>query len=157
MERGQKRHRQAYQAGGVCGRQPQRQGQLAATEPGFELLADGKGVSLTWQNLKEVQVNYYLMDVELLFSRSPFAQQAGSQFAFAKPHARDVVKLPNAQAKMAVPLPDELAKRNVLIEVTAAGKTRSMPYFANALDVNVVALDWKWLFIYPQYGFATVN
>ncbi|MGL4285190.1 MAG: ubiquinol oxidase subunit II [Phreatobacter sp.] len=25
------------------------------------------------------------------------------------------------------------------------------------LEVNVVALDWKWLFIYPEYGIATVN
>jgi cytochrome o ubiquinol oxidase subunit 2 len=25
------------------------------------------------------------------------------------------------------------------------------------LDVEVVALDWKWLFIYPEYGVATVN
>jgi cytochrome o ubiquinol oxidase subunit II len=25
------------------------------------------------------------------------------------------------------------------------------------LQVNVVALDWKWLFIYPQYGVAAVN
>jgi cytochrome o ubiquinol oxidase subunit II len=25
------------------------------------------------------------------------------------------------------------------------------------LEVDVVALDWKWLFIYPQYGIATVN
>ncbi len=25
------------------------------------------------------------------------------------------------------------------------------------LEINVVALDWKWLFIYPEYGVATVN
>ena len=25
------------------------------------------------------------------------------------------------------------------------------------LEVEVVALDWKWLFIYPQFGIATVN
>ena len=25
------------------------------------------------------------------------------------------------------------------------------------LEVQVVALDWKWLFIYPEYGVATVN
>jgi len=25
------------------------------------------------------------------------------------------------------------------------------------LVVNVVALDWKWLFIYPEYGVATIN
>jgi cytochrome o ubiquinol oxidase subunit II len=29
---------------------------------------------------------------------------------------------------------------------------------ANArLEIDVVALDWKWLFIYPQYGIAAVN
>jgi cytochrome o ubiquinol oxidase subunit 2 len=28
---------------------------------------------------------------------------------------------------------------------------------AKPLQVDVVALDWKWLFIYPEYGIATVN
>jgi len=28
---------------------------------------------------------------------------------------------------------------------------------APPLQVEVVALDWKWLFIYPQYGIATIN
>ena len=28
---------------------------------------------------------------------------------------------------------------------------------AAPLEIEVVALDWKWLFIYPQYGIATVN
>jgi cytochrome o ubiquinol oxidase subunit II len=27
----------------------------------------------------------------------------------------------------------------------------------NTLDVQVVSLDWKWLFIYPKYGIATIN
>lgn len=37
----------------------------------------------------------------------------------------------------------------------AAGK----PLVANVtpLEVEVIALDWKWMFVYPQYGFATVN
>jgi cytochrome o ubiquinol oxidase subunit 2 len=33
----------------------------------------------------------------------------------------------------------------------------SMASAAQPLQVDVVALDWKWLFIYPQYGIATVN
>ena len=33
--------------------------------------------------------------------------------------------------------PDELAKRNVLVEITAGGKTRSQASFANAMDVKV--------------------
>ncbi|WP_243048375.1 ubiquinol oxidase subunit II [Dyella sp. RRB7] len=32
-----------------------------------------------------------------------------------------------------------------------------VPADAKPLTVNVVALDWKWLFIYPEQGIATVN
>ncbi|MGQ9368299.1 ubiquinol oxidase subunit II [Azospirillum sp. ST 5-10] len=34
---------------------------------------------------------------------------------------------------------------------------RPVPAGTRALDVQVVALDWKWLFIYPEYGIASVN
>lgn len=34
---------------------------------------------------------------------------------------------------------------------------RALPADARPLVVNVVALDWKWLFIYPEQGIATVN
>lgn len=34
---------------------------------------------------------------------------------------------------------------------------RPVPADAKPLEVNVVALDWKWLFLYPEYGIATVN
>lgn len=35
--------------------------------------------------------------------------------------------------------------------------TRAVPADVKPLKVQVVALDWKWLFIYPDYGIATVN
>lgn len=34
---------------------------------------------------------------------------------------------------------------------------RAMPANAKVLEVQVVSLDWKWLFIYPDLGIATVN
>ena len=34
---------------------------------------------------------------------------------------------------------------------------RPVPAGVKPLDVDVVALDWKWLFIYPEQGIATVN
>jgi hypothetical protein len=114
----------------------QQQGALAATEPGFEFTLDTKAIQLSWQNLETVQVNYYLMDVELLFSRSPFVQQSGTQFASIRPNLSREVKLAKSQGKTAIPMPEELIKRNVLVEVTAAGKTRSLPYYANAMDVK---------------------
>jgi len=35
--------------------------------------------------------------------------------------------------------------------------TRPVPQGTKPLVVEVVALDWKWLFIYPEQGIATVN
>jgi cytochrome o ubiquinol oxidase subunit 2 len=32
-----------------------------------------------------------------------------------------------------------------------------VPQEAQPLEVDVVALDWKWLFIYPEYNVATIN
>ncbi|MBW6401894.1 ubiquinol oxidase subunit II [Roseomonas sp. HJA6] len=34
---------------------------------------------------------------------------------------------------------------------------RPVPASVEPLEVNVVALDWKWLFILPEYGIASVN
>lgn len=34
---------------------------------------------------------------------------------------------------------------------------RPIPAGTKTLTVEAVALDWKWLFIYPEYGIATVN
>ncbi|WP_298162207.1 ubiquinol oxidase subunit II [Brevundimonas sp.] len=34
---------------------------------------------------------------------------------------------------------------------------RPVPADVRPLEVQVVALDWKWLFIYPEYGVASVN
>ena len=35
--------------------------------------------------------------------------------------------------------------------------TRPLAADVRPLEVQVVALDWKWLFFYPEYGIATVN
>lgn len=115
----------------------QKQGQLAANEPAVDFTLDNKAINLTWQNVENVRINYYLMDVELLFSRNPFVQQSGGQMAFIRPNMTQDVKLAAGQNKLGVPLPENLLKRNVLVEVTAGGKTRSMPYYANAMDVKV--------------------
>jgi hypothetical protein len=76
------------------------------------------------------------MDVELLFSRNPFVQEVSGPFASIRPNSTQTMRLPAGQAKLAIPLPTDLARRNLLVEVTAAGKTRSRAYYANAMDVR---------------------
>ncbi|MDA1051273.1 MAG: hypothetical protein O3C40_12445 [Planctomycetota bacterium] len=116
----------------------QRQAELAATEPSFELQVEAKKVRLEYQNLKRATVNYYLMDIELLFSRNPFVQQTSGQFSQILPNLTDVIDLPGEQRLLEFPLPDELQNRNVLVEVIGAGQTKSQAYYSNALSVQVV-------------------
>jgi hypothetical protein len=125
----------------------QKQGNLAATEPAFELAVEGKTLNLSWQNLESVTVNYYEMDVELLFSRNPFVQGSGGQFNSIRPNASKVLQLPKGQSKGAFPVDPAFEKKNVLVEVVAAGKTRSAAYYANAMDV-------KWTENYGQVKVA---
>jgi hypothetical protein len=127
----------------------QRQGQLAATEPAFDFRLADKRIHLTWQNVNEVRVNYYLMDVELLFSRNPFVQEVGGPFASIRPNSTQLVKLPagkgvdnSAKAPAApsfdIPMPKDLVSRNVLVELSAVGKTQSHPYYANSMNVRLL-------------------
>src|SRR5208283_4948150 len=83
-------------------------------------------------------VNYYLMDVELLFSRNPFVQQVSGPFASIRPNSTQEVKLPAGKNRLAIPLPEAFALRNVLVEITAAGKTQTHPFYANAMDVRLM-------------------
>lgn len=116
----------------------QKQGQLAATEAAFDFAVENRTVNVQYQNLGSVRVNYYLMDIELLFSRQPFVQQQSAQFAFIKPNRSDVVKLPAGASAFAFELPPEFASSNVIVELVAEGVRKSQAYYAHALLVTLV-------------------
>src|SRR5262249_57826787 len=105
----------------------QRQGQLAATEPGVEFTIDNKQLRLSWQNVSEAAISYYLMDVELLFSRNPFVQQVSGPFASIRPNATQTVKLPAGKSELAWPPPPDLASRDLPVEPAAPARPRSQP------------------------------
>ena len=114
------------------------QTKLAATEASLDFRVEAKKVTLNYQNLKQVQVNYYLMDIELLFSRNPFVQQYSGQFSNIRPNLTQTLDLPAKQTTTTFELPKQLHSSNVLVEITGAGQIKSRAYYANALAVQVV-------------------
>ena len=69
----------------------------------------------------------------------------GSELAAANLDARSQVPVAASATPtvsptpgFAIPLPKDLVSRNVLVEVTAAGKTRSHPYYANAMNARLL-------------------
>ena len=162
----------------------QDQTQLAATDPNFDFNVEAKQLTINHQNLDEVKVSYYLMDVELLFSRNPFVQQFRGQFSLIQPNRVDTVALAdnrraggvsppgeagigagstaeptggltpparqesvggtdakNAQATAGskkVELPKDLHNKNVLVEITGGGQTKTQAYYSNSLTVQLI-------------------
>ncbi|WP_461785652.1 hypothetical protein [Prosthecobacter sp.] len=113
------------------------QGVLAATEPGFDFKVEKQTISLTWKNLSEVTLNYYLMDPEFSFSSNPFVSQDAGRFSIIKPNKTATQALPKDATKLDVPLPSEFTKANVLVEVIGAGKRQAQAYHANTLKLTL--------------------
>ena len=111
---------------------------LAATQPTFDFKVESKKVNLNYQNLKSVSINYYLMDIELLFSRNPFVQQYTGQFSYITPNKTTVVKLDDGANSTSFDLPKELHSSNVLVEINAAGQTKQQAYYSNSLNLQMI-------------------
>jgi hypothetical protein len=111
--------------------------QLAADECTFDVAVGKQEVELDFQNLEAVQVNYYLMDIELLFSRNPFVQQQSGNFAHIHPNLSQTHDLPKKKSQFTFELPEQLRNRNVLVEVIGRGKTKRAAYYSNSLTVQL--------------------
>jgi hypothetical protein len=116
----------------------QQQTQLAATEPALDFSVEAGQVNLKYQNVRSATVNYYVMDVELLFSRNPFVQQFSGQFSAIRPNHTQTLELPVDKVTLKAPLPESLRNRNVLVEIVAGGLTKSQAYYANSLSLQVI-------------------
>jgi len=116
----------------------QLQTKLAATEPSFDFKVEEKKITINYQNVAECRVNYYLMDIELLFSRNPFVQEYSGQFAFIRPNETAVVTLPAGAAKHTFALPARFHASNVMVEIEAGGVKKSRAYYSNALALQVI-------------------
>jgi len=111
------------------------QGTLTSQEPSFEFKVENRTVALTWRNLNEVTINYYLMDPEFLFSSSPFVTEDPGRFSIIKPSKSVQQKLPEGKDALEVVLPPEFQRANVLVEVLGAGHRKAQAYHANSLKV----------------------
>lgn len=120
------------------------QAQRAAQTPTLDLERDGNELTVRTRNIDRVLVNYYLMDIELLFSRKPFVSRDQDTTPVIQPNVTEELVVGLKQGEGAVEgtrqlnLPEELENKNLLVEVNAAGISRSTVLTANALRVTVV-------------------
>lgn len=112
------------------------QNALAATEPILEFEIDGSLLKISHERVGEVELRYHLMDVEFLFSANPFVRGEVGQSSLIEPNREEVVSLDGASVSTSIPLPADLERSNLFVEVRGAGITRRGTYFSSRLTVQ---------------------
>ncbi len=111
---------------------------LAAQEPRLDMEVKEDSLVLYYQNLPACTLSFYPIDLEMLFTRSPFALAGSDLFAGVKPVATQTVTFDAAQAQVEVALPAEFIARHVVIKADAAGISRSDIRYASKLIAQAV-------------------
>lgn len=135
----------------------QQQRLLAAAQPDIELAVENRVVSLRHRNLKSVRISYYLMDIELLFSRKPFVQEVTGQFSIISPNHSEEIQLEGQAAELKLALPEKFRDSNMMIEVSAAGLTRTAAYYPHSLAVSMIESFGQLQVRHQQTGKAIVS
>ena len=125
----------------------QQQAKLAAAEPTLDLRVSGSLVTIDYQRVTNVQVNYYEMDLEFLFSTNPFVSSNSGSFSVVRPNKSERLQLADDKRSHNFELPREYQSKNVLVEVIGGGKKRSLAVYSNELNTAVS----------ERYGILTVR
>jgi hypothetical protein len=95
----------------------------------FEISETDKGIlEIESANIKNISVKFYIIDAEILFSRTPFLKTNTEEFSYVKPCEvlEKIVDVdPDGDAtetKHRIQVPDTLKLQNMVIEVTGEGK-----------------------------------
>lgn len=111
---------------------------LADTSPSLDFEIESRRVKLRYRNLTTCTVNYYPMEIELLFSSNPFVKDRTGDFAFIRPNETAGIGLPAGETRYDFELPEKFHNANLMVEIVAEGIRKSRAYYANALDVRMV-------------------
>jgi len=116
----------------------QRQDLLAAGETNFDFSVESRKVDISYQNATRATINYYVMDLELLFSRNPFVKEYSDHFLTVYPNLTEHLTLDPDSGEHTIDLPDQLQNSNVMIEIEMGGVKKSEAYYAHSLTTQVI-------------------
>jgi len=104
----------------------------------FDFEVQDNIIIISYEDFSQCKVQYYQMDIELLFSTSPFVQQNLGNFSYIMPNLSATIDLPRDSEMHRMELPKECQNCNVMIQFTAGTVTKVKPHFSHNLFTKVV-------------------
>lgn len=106
-------------------------------EPMLSIELEGKTVVVNYNNIAEIAVKYYVINLEMLFSHTPFLTQNADDFSYVKPNKSELVKLDLKGKQCVVNIPEQYSKQNILIEVNSGAIQHLVTYFSTSLKLQI--------------------
>lgn len=113
----------------------QQHAELAARQPTFEITLDRDGILIHSQHVAALELRFFEMDVELLFSRQPFVQSDVARFSYIEPGHREHLSALAPEHRL--PWPAALRGKNVVVEGVGVGQRKAKVHYANDLVLHL--------------------
>jgi hypothetical protein len=120
----------------VWDRERQQQ-QAADQQPEVNVRVEGNSLRIDHRRAKQVTLQLYGVDLELLFSKSPFVRDGLERMAMVRPLRREVLGFDNATGVSRFDLNEELRRRTLLVEVIAGGSRSTALYYGGEITTYV--------------------
>jgi hypothetical protein len=105
--------------------------------PVLDATLDRKEIVLDYMNIPKVEVKYYVIDPELMFSKSPFLTQNADEFSYIKALKTETFALDSAQNSLRIEIDADFSSKNLIIEIIGGGKQSFISYFSTELKVVI--------------------
>jgi len=107
----------------------------------LDFIVEGSKMMIDYANVDRVTINYYQIDLEIMFSKSPFMSSKSDDFSFVQPYFTEEKELPKGgKESVSFDIPAQLAKHNLVIEVSypAKGLKKSQTYSSANLRARLI-------------------
>jgi hypothetical protein len=107
------------------------------SEPYLHAELKNKRIQVDYENIESIEVKYYIIDPEILFSKTPFLMHDTEDLAFVKPSTTSTAILNPDNLTEYIGVEKDLQTLNMIIEVTGGGKQEFLRYYSSSLKVIV--------------------
>ena len=109
-------------------------------EPKLVFTIENKSqLNISYSNISEIFIKFYLIDLEILFSSTPFIKSNSDDFSFVQPNFVEKVILEKStkEQELIYIIPNEFLTKNLFIEVSSINKKAFDTYFSTVLKVVI--------------------
>ncbi|CAD8117145.1 unnamed protein product [Paramecium sonneborni] len=134
----------------------QKQKEIIQKEETLAGSIEGDSISITFSNLQEVIIEYYKLDIEILFSNNPFMKNIIQDFSIVLPNVSVKHKLEGQEIQknffqQKIKIPSELQKENLFVTIKGQKKSVTCKYQPTSLFVQTM-MDSGQIRVFNQQG-----